>query len=375
MPAQVSEISSGRSESRSGGTQPTGGGSARSNDSLSRAFRILLNSPTEVVNFQAAAGVTLGQAHPSDANMVATTYDSRYDGESRMVVVVTFRYTPRPSQQDQEQPPEQRPANWSIGSATQEVPAQTWKPRDQLFGWGANWVPAANVVGDMYDGVTKLEPIVRISISQFETDDPTDNLEYVGSLNEEEITLGTLTIKPHQLLFTGLQQAPTVEKFGDVSRRGWQGTYEFSYKKNEQTVRIQGLDKDVDIGWDIAVPQTGFNCRAFDPKVPNAADDIFGQPLKHGDKGSKFYGKIIPPPEGYSLPDGVNAADKVRCMVRVFSFQGGGESQTPSAQPIALNDDGRPRLVDPAAGVRPLVYAYQVYRSINITNALGLRLF
>lgn len=373
MPARVSEIGSERSESRSGGEQQAPGGSNRSNDALARAFRIVLNSPTEVVNYEGATGVTLGQSHPHDINMVATTYDARFDGESRMVVIVTFRYSPRRSD-DSEQPPELRPANWSIGSATQEVPAQTWKLRDQLFGWGANWVAAANVVGDMYDGVTKLEPIVRISITQFETNDPTADLQDVGSINEEEITLGTLTIKPHQLLFTGLQQAPTVEKFGDVSRRGWQATYEFSYKRNEQTVRIQGQDQDIDIGWDIAVPQTGFNCRAFDPKAPNAADDIFGQPLKHGDKGSKFYGKIIPPPEGYSLPDGVNANDKGRCMVRVFSFQGGGESQTPSAQPIALNDDGRPRLVDPANGVRPLVYAYQVYRSINITNRLGLRL-
>lgn len=373
MPARVSEIGSERSESRSGGVQKPGSGGGSNNDALARAFRIVLNSPNETFSYESATGVTLGQSHPNDPNMVATTYDARFDGESRMVVIVTFRYSPRQAE-DQDQPPELRPANWSIGSATQDVPAQTWCQRTGQFAWNGGFVAAANVVGDMYDGVTKLEPVVRISISQFEEIDPTRHVAYVGRINSETITLGTLTIAPHQLLLTGVQQNPTVEKFGDVSRRGWQATYEFSFKRNEQTVRIQGQDQDVEIGWDIAVPQTGFNCRAFDPKAPNAADDIFGQPLKHGDKGSRFYGKIIPPPDGYSLPDGVNANDKVRCMVRVFSFQGGGESQTPSAQPIALNDDGRPRRVDPANGIRPIVYAYQVYPSMNITETLDLRL-
>jgi hypothetical protein len=58
-------------------------------------------------------------------------------------------------------------------------------------------------------------------------------------------------------------------------------------------------------------------------------------------------------------------------MVKVFEHESGGASQTPSAQPIPLNDDGTPRIYN--ADPKVLVYRYRVYREANF-NTLNLRL-
>lgn len=366
--AQVSEVTSGSGESRAAGD------AGRVTDSRSRSFRIVKSSPTEAINYEALTGVSIGARHPTNSELACVSYDARFDGDSRMVIVVTFRYEPRP--QGNNQPPDARPANWTISSATMEAPVSTWAKRLGVNQWGL-FIPATNPVGDVYDGVTTLRPLIRITISQFEPEDPTFNAEFVGYINKESITLKTLVMDPHTVLFSGLNFTPAVESFDGASYSGWRAEYEFLFKTNLQRVRdAGGQDVDRILGWDIAVPQTGFNVFAFDPDAAAADEDIFGQPLKHGEKGTKYYGKIVPPDGGgYDLPDEIAAGEKARAMVRVFSHQGGGASQTPSAQPIPLNDDGRPRKIDIAQGLRPIVYAYQVYRSINITDTLKLRLF
>ena len=60
-------------------------------------------------------------------------------------------------------------------------------------------------------------------------------------------------------------------------------------------------------------------------------------------------------------------------MVKVFEYEDGGVSQAPSASPIPLNDNGRPRIN--TANPKVLVYGYQVQPSINLTQTLGLRLY
>jgi hypothetical protein len=69
-----------------------------------------------------------------------------------------------------------------------------------------------------------------------------------------------------------------------------------------------------------------------------------------------------------ALPETVAVDDRVRAMVRVFSYDDGGASQLPAAQPIALNDDGTPRKGD------PLVKRYCPYEKINFSQTLQLRL-
>lgn len=370
------EITSNASTSKSLGDK------GQTSYSLTRSFRIILGTANEAVNYENITGVYVGAKHPQAPLMICRSYEARYDGDSRMSQIVTFQYEPLgpPEDDHRDKQPDIRPANWSVSTATYESPVTTWKKRIKESVWQADWEPAVNVVGDMYDGITDLRPLVRITISQWEPNDPTRNCGDVGVINSEQIKLGSLTIEPHQLMFMGVNQTAAVETWNDIVYRGWRADYEFCFKRNRQTITIEDkngnkVEQQVDIGWDMAVPQTGWNVFAFTPGLAQADEDVFGQPLQHGGRDSQFALRIPPPP--YKLPEGVNAGDKVRAMVRVFSYQNGGTSQSPSAQPIPIKDNGKPLKVDmnAAVPVRPIVYAYQVHDDVNITNALKLRLF
>ena len=294
------------------------------------------------------------------------------------MIVVTFTYESVPDSAGGEgggggsggQPPDIRPANWSISAAKQEVPVRTWQKRTGEDAWGPV-IAARNAAKDLYDGVTKMAPIVKISITQFNLLDPTRHAAYAGSINSEEIRLGSLTIAPHTLMFDGLTVQSQVKPWGQRGVfRGWESTYEFSYWTNVTGVHLpndlvlgaEPVFAEVQLGWDIAVPQSGWNVVAFDPAAPTAEQEPYGQPLKHTDY------KIAAP---LALPDGVSAGNKVRAMVRVFEYKSGGASQSPSASPVALNEDGTPRSLD----FEPLVFAYQVHKDINFTETLGLRIY
>jgi hypothetical protein len=343
--------------------------------SQSRVFKVLLSSPGEVVNLQLTCGVLIGDRHPYNPGIYCQSFGAQFDGESRMVIVATFQYGSftTSSNGNQEQPPQSpdiQPANWSLSSSLMEVPVRTWRRRTGFVAW-AGFRPAANSVDDIYDGITKMAPVVTISITQFDALDPTRHAEHVGKINSRPITLGSLVMKPHTVMFRGLNVQSQVKPWGEGQVRGWESVYEFAYRENETGVSLvrpaTGGDVVYDLiplGWDIAVPDSGWNVKAFDPTTATQFEDAFGQPLKHDNL------KIVTAP-ALALPDGVTAGDKVRAMVKVFEYKGGGASQTPSASPVALNPDGRPRKV----GNDPYVYAYAVHEEFDITSVLGLRLF
>lgn len=372
MAQMVSEIAQGQQFQFSSGD---GGGSPTA--SQTRVFKVLLSSPGELINLQDICGVYIGDPHPYNAGIFCTSYGAQFDGDSRMVIVVTFTYESVPDSAgggggggggSGGQPPDIRPANWTISSAVMEVPVRTWYPRTSATTWGAS-VPAANPVGDLYDGITAMRPVVTISITQFDLLDPTRHAKYVGSINSEEIKLGSLTMPPHTVMFRGLSVQSQVKPWGPRGVfRGWESSYEFAYQENIQSINFPGQSgfsrTPVSVGWDIAVPASGWNCLAITPAGVPDYIDAYGQPLKHEDY------KIVDP---LALPDGVSSGDKVRAMVKVFEYKSGGASQSPSSSPIPLNGDGRPLKVSDT--VKPLVGAYQVHEAINITETLGLRLY
>ncbi len=367
MPKITKEILPGTQFSRSSSD-------GQISDQQNRLFRIVKSEIGEVVDIQSQCQVKIGDAHPDNTNLYCVSFDARFEGESRMVILVTFNYESTASSSSsaggidpKSQSPDVRPANYATSTSLVESPRSVWSKRNALNGWGAE-EPAVNPVGDMYDGVTALEPVVSINITQYDQTDPTRNLQYAGYVNTESITLGNLTMPPGTVLFKGVSYEPTNESWGGRLFRGWKATYEFAYKRNTVTVRIGGIDQKTDIGWDVAVPVTGFNVRAFDPANAAADEDKFGQPLKHKN------GKIEPE---HTLPEGVDPGDRVRAMVKVFEYEDGGTSQLPSASPVALKLNGRPlRTHDENGNLinKPLVFAYKVQPSINLTQTLGLRL-
>lgn len=356
MPKLVSEISSGAQFQRS---QDENGVA----DSQTRIFRVLLNQPGEQFNIQDECGVRIGDAHPVNVNVFCRSFSANFEGDSRMVVLCTFQYQSfAGSGQQQQDPggqaPDVRPMDIATSTSLMEKPAYCWNPQGAAPNAGS-WIEPRNPAGDIYDGITKLEPVVNITITGYEAQDPLRHCLHVGKVNDENLRIGSLFCVIRTLMFRGVSAQPTVESWGNLIFRGWKTTYEFSYRAN--WTRLGG-GAEIPLGWDIAVPQTGFNVKAF-PADEAGDREVFGQPLRHK------AGKIISP---YELPQNVFPLDKVRAMVKVHEYENGGASQTPSAQPIPLNNDGRPRSSE--ADPRVLVYRYQIYEELDFMGTFGLRL-
>jgi len=112
------------------------------------------------------------------------------------------------------------------------------------------------------------------------------------------------------------------------------------------------------------LPVTGFNCIAFTPNLVQNTRDNYALPLKHDDD----YGPITTP---LALVDGVIAGQKVRAHV-IVTGNGKNAQQQPSAQPVALNEDGTPRSLN--ASPKVLIWRVRTQLAINLTSTLQLRL-
>lgn len=365
MPKIVSDIHSGV------GFQRSSDNGKNLADAQTRVFRIILNDPSEVIDVQKEVGVKIGDVHPVNSNLYCTSWDAKYEGDSRTVVIATFNYQSTPSAQGQdrnEQPPDIRPANWSTSTTIMEVPAQSWVEVGQNNLAAGNAEAPINPAKDRVEGISSFDALVTISIEQYCVDDPTEHCLYAGSVNKEVIRVGSLTCQPGSVMFRGVQAKPTIESFGDLFYRGWTATYEFAYRPNY----VKGISSgngtyDGNIGWDIAVPQTGFNIINKSAALGGGVHEIGSLVLQHGSDG-----KIANWPDDPDLATGTEDK-KVRAMVLVHAYaDGGGASQLPCAQPIPLNDDGTPRAITANPPVK--VRRYRTNREVNFTNTFGLRL-
>lgn len=341
-----------------------------------RVFRVILNDPNELINIEDVCGVRIGDELRPGAKLYCTSFDARYESQSRLVLLCTFQFRTTADAASsgggadpKSQPPDVRPPNWTTSTSLVEEPVNRWFRRRAQLLWENTKVPAVNPVGDIYDGVTRLVPIVSISITVHAVTDPTTDNRNAGKINRNEITLGSLEMKPHTLLFRGVQCQPVVEAWGGQIYRGWTATYEFAYKSREEFVTFpnDNIPRLVELGWDIAVPVTGFNCRAFDPANAAADEDVFGQPLKHENNRIQ---------ENPALPDNITQGDRVRAMVKVFEYEDGGASQAPSASPVALKENGRPLKTHDANGNlvnEPIVQAYAIQSDMNFSELNGGR--
>jgi hypothetical protein len=124
MPKLVKEITSGNENSRS-----VDGGQVA--DVSVRSWRVILNSPSEAYDVQQAIGVYIGDTHPVNTSLPCVSISEKVEGDSRVVRIVTanYRTTPGadPGNDPNKQPPDIRPAQYSISSSLIEVPATEWR--------------------------------------------------------------------------------------------------------------------------------------------------------------------------------------------------------------------------------------------------------
>ena len=329
MPKLVSELAQGQAFSRSS----DGGGDAYQ---ATRKWKVLLNSPGEGWDIAAAVGVNIGDPYSSANPIPCISLDVSADGESRMVRIVTAQYrssesaapgAPDPGSQQ----PTQRPALYSMTTSLTEIAA--WGGAPVSGGVSGAWIPAVNPVGDLVDGVTRLEPVVNINIDQYSYSDMSQLLAYCGYVNSDAFTFSNLTIGVHCCMLQSISSTSVVEQFGNTTFRGFKVTFGFAVRAH-WTITREGFQA---IGWDMAVPQTGFNIINYGLASPNEVD-IQALTLQHDETG-KVQLNSAGTPQTYAFG---TQTYKTRAMVTVPASQGGW-TQRPAAQPVALNDDGTPR--------------------------------
>lgn len=341
MPKLVSEISSGQQFSRSSEEGLVA-------DAQTRVFRIVLNSPGEVVNPSVACGIRIGDANPVNPNIYCTTFDVKFEGESRMVMLCTFQYQSTPggdvtgSGDPQSQEPTEVPGTLSLSTSLMEMPVALWREVDEQ-GVVGELKEATNPVGDLYEGITTLSPVLTMSIAQYEegTGWVAINLD-AGTVNKNNVRMFGLDCAPRTLMFRGATGAERSKYWGDNLAQGWDVTYELAYRADT---------------WDILIPQSGFNIfnAPYGSRAGAEANDVEAGSLLLKHDGGKIKGW----PNSIE-PAADTGAEKTRAMVLVQEYENGGASQLPSAQPIPLNDDGSPRWSK--ADPKVLVKRYSVYR-------------
>jgi hypothetical protein len=316
----VAEITSGGSNERS-----VDGGQLA--DVSVRNWRVILESPSAAYDIQEAIQVWIGDRHPTNTNLPCVSISEKTEGESRVVRVVTatYRTTPGadPENDPNTQPPDIRPATYSITSSLMEVPVTKWRLATSVG--LATHTPPVNPVKDRYDGVSMLVPIISIAIEQFDSY-PARRLEDAGKVNADDFTFLGLEIAKYTCMLRNIAVRPVVESFGrdpaQATYRGFMRTFEFSIKTNG--------------GWFIDQLLEGFNIRN---------DGLGRADVDQGALNLEILNEKI---KGWpNAPE--LAADtqgkKMRARV-LISGQGGAVVQRPSAQPVALNRDGTPRNVE-----------------------------
>jgi hypothetical protein len=335
MPKLVSELAQGKSFSRSA----DGGQLA---DQATRTWKILLNAPDEAFIISDVIGVNIGDPLGSANPIPCVSLDVKADGESRLVRIVTAQYRSNPGVGGTDpklQEPTIRPAMYSMTTSLTEIAA--WGGAPVTGGVSGSWVPAVNPVGDLVDGVTRLEPVVNINIDQYSSSDMSNMLAYCGYVNSDPFTFSSLSVGVHCCMLQSISSNAVVEQFGETTFRGFKVTFGFAVRAH-WTLTRDGFQA---IGWDMAVPQTGFN--------------IYNTGLSRGDVDQKALvlehklGKVYLVGGTFPVLAIGTEQQKARAMVTVPAMDDGGYLQRPSAQPVPLNDDGTPR--SPSANPRVLI--------------------
>lgn len=351
-------------------------------DTFTRVFRVVLLAPNEIYDPQDYCGVYIGTRHPFNTNLVCFSFDAKFEGDSRMVSIVTFNYktfASTASSGNRDDPktitPEIRPANWTTDTSLMEIPAPTWcqmqldqgSAETAVAAAGAKWGVPVNPVGDRYEGITKLVPITTIRVEQYERQDPLRWSAYAGYINNRRMTIGIHTLGVHTVMFRSVSCKPHVETFQKLTFRGWIATYEFCYRPN--TIVVQDPDGGAaltrfDAGWDRIQIVEGYNVKNVAGAVARADVDVYGLALTHAGYKLQFPLTIVNEAVG----------KKTKAMLGIPSYDdAGGMVQRPASSPVALNLDGTPRnIVD--GTLKPYIQRYQVQNDMDFVGVMNLRL-
>jgi hypothetical protein len=317
VPKLISEVTSGQSNELSVQQGQASG-------SRTRSWRVVLSAPGEQYSVEGAIGVRVGDLYPGDLSMTCASISERASGDSRTVREITATYRTIDGHGQQPEPPDIRPATFSISSSLMEMPAKKWRLL-AIPGLAAE-SDTINPCGDRYEGITKTVPIITITLEQFDNA-PMTNLHLSGHVNEDKFEFLGWSIEKYHCMLRSINVRPVVEKFGDLTYRGFTRAYEFAVKPEAGWIHEQIVE-----GWNCF--NNGLNVGG------NDAVDEGALSLKHN------LGVVVTP-----LALATPAGKKVRASVKIASVNAKDADswcQRPSGLPVALNVNGTPRDVNVA---------------------------
>lgn len=353
MPKTYTELAQGNYFTRSS----EGGSSV---DSAQRVFKVILNEPGEAWEVDTYLGIDVGDPYSQTNQIPCVGWEARHDGESRLVMLVTYRYRSTPGGVDgtggggrasdpKLQPPATRPALYSLSTSLVEVPA----PVGRIYDNNA-WVGPGlflNSAKDRLEGLTKLEPVVTATITQYSATDQSSLLQYTGSINSDTFSFSGHSVPPHTCMFQGLSITPYVES----GFRGFELEFQFSFRVNHCDVSY-GVPQ---LGWDKPVVDSGYN-------IINTGLNSAGVEQEHLLYELDSEGNI-------KTPKALLGTGKVRAQIPAAGLDGK-ERQHGAASPVFLNSNGSPR----SRSLPPRVLRAQTQPDMifgNNFSAFGIRSF
>ena len=385
MPKIVKEIQGGNT------FQTSSEGNGLTN-SATKTFKIIKNDPSEQLFINDAIGINIGDPYTDNDPIPCVSVEGRMENGSRTVMVVTarFRSTPggqpssgggqgfnkvaggaRGTRPNQEQPdnrsvsPEVRAPTYTMTSSLQQASApQARRHKDD--GSLAPFAHPTNAAGDLMDGLTQLFPVITINITQFSYLDGSEYLDEVGVINSDAFSFSNASFQKHQVMFQGISSTGHVEMFGQQQFRGFKLVFTFAARMLRLEEQVGGSNV---VGWDTTAINSGFNI--INSGLGDASVDQSHLAKVHNENGE------VITPEALVKP-----GEKVRAMVSIpvptkedpaanAKFQ-----QRPSAQPVALDVQGRPLKLDADVGPGIFKYTTQPLKTFgNDFSGFGLNSF
>lgn len=346
MPKGFSELAQGNTFTRSS----EGGASV---DSAQRQFKVLLNEPYEAWAPPDYLGIDIGDPYSETDPIPCVSWEARPEGDSRVVIIVTYRYRSTPGGVDGSggggqggdprlKAPNVRPALYSMSSSLQEVPAVGGSMR---VGGGYLVQPAfKNSAGDLLEGLTRLEPVITLQITQYSFTDQSSLLQYTGSINSDQFVFSGHTVPVHCCMFQALNASPYVES----GFRGFQLDFQFSFRWNFcPGVQYNANDP---LGWDQPIVDAGYNIINI-----GLGDSTVEQ--EHLVYALDDEGFIVNPKELQG------SGAKVRAQIPAAGA-GSKERQHGAASPVLLNTSGSPR----SRSLDPIVWRMQTQPATAFGN-------
>lgn len=348
-------------------------------DTATRVYKVVLSYPSESFDPQAFCGTYVGSRHPTNINLACCDFNAKFDGDSRMVAIVTFNYKSNLSvssstshKNPKQQHPRERPATWTTSSSLVEVPAHVWRGWNSTNADGSSptiedWGVPTNPNSEAYEGVTCQAAVCDVRITQLVDFDPMSHHAYASYINSSPVQLGSLVCNPHTLLVRGVDVEPTTEPFMGEVWSGYKVVYSLSFKRNVVAIP-SAADRSIynvfEVGWDRLQVIEGYKIKNSGLGVPGV--DQTALALKQANCQ-------VVVPAAYAE----NTQDTL-CAAQVsISGRDGGKTQVRASGPIALNPDGTPRdLTSVVSGkyLSPYVQRYQVQPDADLRAIFGLRL-